>query len=135
MKFFKIGYNGGGGFLLEMGVWFYNGGWLTFKASLYCWQRGANPLILWRPPILHFLPFSNVVHPPKLPCHLQLSPPLSFLLPCFLSWMGDHTTFEVLFYLMIISIYTCQALVVPEGPWCVLYAIRHQVYLGLTHTI
>ena len=44
MKFFKIGYNGGGGFLLEMGVWFYNGGWLTFKASLYCWQRGANPL-------------------------------------------------------------------------------------------
>ena len=24
---------------------------------------------------------------------------------------------------------------VPEGPWCVFYAIRHQAYWGLTHTI
>ena len=24
---------------------------------------------------------------------------------------------------------------VPEGPSCVFYAIRHQVYWGLTHTI
>ena len=47
----------------------------------------------------------------KISCHLQPPPSLFFLLPCFFSWMGDNTTFDVLFYLMIISIYTCQALV------------------------
>ena len=34
-------------------------------------------------------------------------------LSCFFGWMGDHATFDVLFYLRIICIYTCQALV----PW------------------
>ena len=70
----------------------------NFKVSLHSWKRGANAPILLIPP---------------LPCHLQPPPPLLLLLLCFFGWMGDHATFDVLFYLMIIWIYTCQALV----PW------------------
>ena len=81
--------------------------------------------------------FSNFIHPlPLLPCHLQPLPPLFFLLSCFFGWMGDHCTFGLLFYLMIIWIYICLALV----PWyqkdldmCFRHATRHQVYWGLTH--
>ena len=50
---------------------------------------------------------------PRIPCHLQPPPQLFFLLSCFFGWMGDHATFDMLFYLMIIWIYICQALV----PW------------------
>ena len=44
---------------------------------------------------------------------LTLTPvhPPFFLLSCFFGWMGDHTMFDVLFYLMIIWIYTCPPLV------------------------
>ena len=54
--------------------------------------------------------FSNFVHPP-LPCHLQPPPSLFFPLSCFFGWVGDHVTIDVLFYFMIIWIYTCRALV------------------------
>ena len=77
-----------------------------FKVSLQSLQKGA---------ILPTPSFSNFVHPPlppPLPCHLQpLPPPLFTLLSCFFGWMGDHTTFDVSFYLLIICIYTCRALV------------------------
>ena len=49
----------------------------------------------------------------------SLSPPtstptvLSVVLFLLAKWVGDHATFDVLFYLMIIWNYTCQALV----PW------------------
>ena len=48
---------------------------------------------------------------PLLPCHLQPPPQLFFLLSCFFDWLGDHATFDVLFYLMLTWIYTFQALV------------------------
>ena len=41
-----------------------------------------------------------------------LSPSTS-VLSCFFGWRGDHATFYLLFYLMVIWIYTSQALV----PW------------------
>ena len=71
---------------------------------------------------------------PKLstfPCRLQPTPPLLFLLSCFFGWMGDHTTFDVLFYLMILWIYTCWTL----GPWCVFNATRCQVHWNPTHNV
>ena len=135
MRFFKNGCNGGGDrkFLLEMegtrnrGVGFIMGGWGLFKVSLHTWQRGANPPILWRPTLLPtplFFKFCPTHSSPPLPCHLQMPAPLYLLLTCFFGWMGDHATFDVLFYLMI-WIYTYQAL----GPWCVFHATRW----GLTH--
>ena len=120
MKFCKNGYNGGDGkFLLEIGGsqkwggWFYNGredG--KFLKSLYIVGRGVlTPLFYEDSPILPVALLFKCCPPPHLPCHLQPSPSLFFLLSCFFSWMSYHTTFDVLFYLMIISIYTCQALV------------------------
>ena len=50
---------------------------------------------------------------PPTPTHCSLG---SF------SWMGDQRKFDVLFYLIILWIYTCRSLV-PEGPWCVFYVV------------
>ena len=112
MRFFKIGSNGGDGkFLPEMvGGWFYNGGDEKFFVSLLSWQTGS--ILPTPPPPSSFFKFCPTPSP-LLPCHLQPPPQLFFLLSCFFGWMGDHATFDVLFYLMIIWIYTCQALV----PW------------------
>ena len=72
------------------------------------------PLFFKIPPPLYCLPhlFFNFCPTP---------PALFFLLCCFFGWIGDHTTFDELFYLMITWIYTCQALV-SEGPSFVFYA-------------
>ena len=70
--------------------------------------------------------------PPPLPCHLQPLPPLFFLLPCFFGRVGDHATFDVLFYLM--THFKPWYLSV-RRPWYVFYATRHQVYWGLTHDV
>ena len=83
---------------------------------LHSWQRGANPPTLWRPhsPLYCLLSLFQILSnlpPPWLPCHLQPSPPLFFLLSFFFGWIGDHATFDVLFCVMIIWIYTCRALV------------------------
>ena len=88
------------GFIMREGI---------FKVSLHSLQKGA---------ILPTSSFSNFVHPPSLP-HFPVTsnlspPPLFILLSCFFGWMGDHTTFDVPFYLLIICIYTCRALV----PYC-----------------
>ena len=104
-----------------------------FLVSLHSWQRGSNSPFLWRPSYVTYPKLCPTPSPP-LPCHLQPPPQLFFLLSCFFGWMGDHATFDVLFYLIIIWIYTCQALV-PEGPWCVFYAKMSQVYRGLTYVL
>ena len=64
----------------------------------YSWQRGPNPCILWRPPILPTRPFSNFVQL-LLSCHPQTPHPLLFLLSCFFGSMGNQATFNVLLYL------------------------------------
>ena len=56
-------------------------------------------------------PFSNFVQPlPPILC-LQPPPAVLFLLSSFFDWMGGRATFDVLFYLMILYIYTCWALI------------------------
>ena len=78
---------GAGTFLLEMGgrqEWRLAGGFI---------MKDAKFLVS-----LHSCPIPS----PSLPCHLQPRPQLFFLLSCFFGWMGDHATFDVLFYLMII---------------------------------
>ena len=99
-------------------VWFYNGGDGNFLVSLHSWQRRSNlpfyedsPILLTHPPV-SFFKCCATPSPPH-PYHLQPPSQLFFLLFCSFGWMGDHATFDVLFYLMIILIYTCQALV----PW------------------
>ena len=64
----------------------------------------------------------------------ELLLPLFFLLPSFSGWMGDHVTFDVLFYLMIIWIYTCRVwyLSTRRTLICALCK-RRQVYWDLAH--
>ena len=49
--------------------------------------------------------------PTPLSRRTKPSPPLLFLMSFFFDWMDHCATFNVLFYLMILWIYTCQALV------------------------
>ena len=52
-------------------------------------------------------------------------------------WMGDYATFDVLFYLIVKMELHMPSLgtLVPEGPWCVFYSTRRQVYWGLAHIV
>ena len=82
-----------------------------FLKSLYIGGRGVliplfyeDPLYCQLPPFFFFQILSTSLSPPTLI-------PVFFLLSCFFGWMSDLTTFDVLFYLMIIWIYTCWALV------------------------
>ena len=112
-----------------------------FKVCWHSWQRVANPLFLWRPSYIAYPPFLKCCPPthPQHLCHLQSPPPLFFLLPCFFSWMGDHTTHHIWCAILlngnIDPHVSSLGSLVPEGPWYVFSAIRHQIYWGLTHTI
>ena len=113
--------------------------------SFHSWQRGANFPNLWRPlPILPTSPLSNFVHPPP---PNSLSPPtptpivLSVVLFFWLNgWMGDHARFDVFIYCSNLfndnmdQQMSSFSTLVPEGPWCVFYATRHQFYWSLTDT-
>ena len=81
--------------------WFYNerGEKFLVKVPLYC-------LLPSPPSFFKFCPNPF----PRLLCHLQPPLQLFFQLTLFFGWMFDHATFDVLFYLMIIWIYTNQAL-------------------------
>ena len=65
-SYMAIMWEGRGGFLLEMGAKPVMGGSEIFKVSWHSWQRGANPLILWRP---HY-----IAYPPVFKC----CPPRNF---------------------------------------------------------
>ena len=78
-----------------------------FLKSLWIVSRGALTLLFFEDPLYclpghPFIAYSVTSNP---------QPPLLFLLSCFFGWMGNHTTFDALFYLKIIWIYTCQSLV------------------------
>ena len=78
MKFFENGYNGEGWEIFTRnGGEARNGGrWEIFKVSLHSWQRGANPLILWRPPYIAYPPFLKCCPAPLPPTSLlPLTPP------------------------------------------------------------
>ena len=119
MKFSKNGCNGGGG--VFSWNWrkagFGRNGKFLKSFFFHCWQRMLTLLFYEDPPSY----IANPPHPlfkfcPHLPQpHFPVTsfppPPLLFLLPFLFGWMGNHATSDVLFYLMIIWIYTCQALV------------------------
>ena len=64
--------------------------------------------------------------------------PLFFLLFYFFGWMGDHTT-----HIWCVTLLTDNmdlhmwslGTIIPEGPWNVFYANRHQVNWGLTRNV
>ena len=146
-KIFENGCNGGDGkFLLGMGRkpgmgggggLFYNGGNGKFLKSLYTVCRGVlTPLFYEDAPILPTPLFSNFVqhHPlPPLPCHPQPPPPMFFLLPCFFAI--SIVLFAILLNDNMDLHMSSLGTLVSEGPWCVFYATRRQVYRGLIHNV
>ena len=72
-----------------------------------------SPILLT--PLL-FQILSNHLSP--TPCHLQPPPQLFFLLSCFFGWMGDHASFDVLFYYNMNLHITSLGTLVPEVSWC-----------------
>ena len=102
------------------------GGWQLFKVSLSSWKRGYNPPILWRPtlyclpPLFHI--FSNLPSP-----HSHCS----FFL-WLKGWWRHIWCFTLLNDNRDLHMSSLGTLV-PEGHWCLFYAIRRQVYWGLTH--
>ena len=75
----------------------------------HSWQKVPNPLFYQNSAYPTFFKLSNAPFPP---------PPLLFLLHSFTGSLGDHTKFDILFYLMILWIYTCYA---RKTFLCVLY--------------
>ena len=114
-----------------------------FLKSLYIFDKGVitpyfmkTPYIAYPSPFFEFCPPTPPSpHPPHTHTHafpVSSNPHPNALFSCFLGWLGDHATLDVLFYLRIIWIYTSWALI-PEGPWGVFYVTRSKVYWGLTH--
>ena len=105
-------------FLLEMGGkpgMGERGGYVMghgkFLNSLYIVGRGVLTPLFSEDPLYWLPPFFQFCSSLPFPFHLQPHPYCSFCCPISLAKCGDHTTFDVLFYLMIIWIYTCQTLV------------------------
>ena len=110
----------------EWGVWFYNGRLEIFKVFLHSWQRGANPLILWRPPILPICPFSNFIHPlPHFPVtsnpHLHCSFCCNVSLPEWVMGWSYHIWCAILLNDNVDLHMSSLGSLVPEGPWYVCF--------------
>ena len=100
------------------------GGWDIFKVPLHSLQRGANPSYFIKTPYIASSPlFKFCPTPPPLPCQPP-TPTLSVLSVVLFLWLNGwsrHIWFAITLVL--------------EGPWCVFYATRRQVYRGLTHNV
>ena len=94
------------------------GGWEVFEVSLHSWQRCANP------------PYFMKI-PPKLPTPTALS----VVLFLWLNGWSCHIWFAILLNDNMDLHMSSLGTMVPEGPWCVFYATRHQVYWGLTQGV
>ena len=68
---------------------------------------------------------------------LKPPPPLLFLFPCFFNWnvWSCHIWCIILLDNIMDPHMSSVVTLVPEGPWCVFYAIKCQVYWGLTRTV
>ena len=72
-------------------------------------QKVPNTVHVMKTPYIAYPTFLKFWLTP-LPCCLQPSPPLLFLMSCFFDSTGDCAIFHVLLHLMILWIYKCPAL-------------------------
>ena len=88
-----------------------------WEVSLHSWQRGANPLISWRPPTLPMSPsFFKILSKNPPPTPTSRSPPtltptaLYLVMFLWLNKWSCHIWLMCYFtYYLIIWVYTCQA--------------------------
>ena len=95
----------------------------------HSWQKGVNPTIMWRPPY--------IAYPPPLFPILSNSTPTALPVVLFL-WLNEwscHIRCTILLNDNMDLHMSSLGTAVPEGPWCVFFATRHQVYWGMTHHV
>ena len=106
----------------------------------HSWQRISKPTPYFLPHYFVYpstsATFSNVVQPPTLPRCLSLHPfrffvVLFLLVNCWLSHIRCANLLNGILGLHMLILST----LVPEGPCCVFYATRRQVYWGMTHNV
>ena len=100
----------------KWGVGFIMGGWEIFEVALHSWQMGASS-------------FTSL--PPATPAPIAIS---AVLLLRLNGW--SHHVWCAIFLnddrdLHMLNLGT----LLLEGPWCMVYAVRSQVYWGLTHNV
>ena len=105
-----------------------------FLKSLYI--VSPKPLILWKPLIYCLaLPFSNPPHP-HFPVNSNLHSHCSFCCHVSLAeWWSYHIWSAFLLTDNMDLYISSFGTLLPEGPWCVFYATRRQVYWGLTSVL
>ena len=143
MRFFKNGCNGWEWkFLLEIGGrrvgWFYNGRDGKFLKSLCIVSRGLQTPIFYEDPLYCLPPpFFQIIPPP--PTSLSLPTPnpsvLYVVLFLWLNGLSRHIWCSILLNDNMDLRMSSLGTLVLEGPWCVFYATRRQVYGGLTHNV
>ena len=104
--------------------------------SLHSSLRGAKPPFYEDPSYVAFPLFWNFVQPHPLPCLLQPHSHCSSVV-LFL-WQNEwsrHTWCAILLNDNTDLHMSSLGTLVPEGPWCVFYVTRRQVYWGLTHNV
>ena len=75
---------------------------------------------------------------PQFPVTSNLHPNCSFCSPVSFGWVGGwsrHIWCAILLNDNMELHMSSLGTLVPEGPWCVFYATRRQVYWGLTHNV
>ena len=116
---------------------------LNSKVSLHSWRRAANPVILWRPPLLPnpYPIFKFCLPPPSVfkSLHRHLQPPLPSVLSVFMFlWLNGwsrHIWWTILLNDNMDLYMSILGALVPEGLWCVFHETRRQVYWSLTHSV
>ena len=101
----------------------------------HSWQRGPNPLFYEDPFYIVYLPFFKFC-PTPYPATTNHHPTdLPVVLFYWLNrWLCQIWCAILLTDIMNLHMSSLVTLVL-EGPWCVVYATRHQVYWGLTHNV
>ena len=111
------------------------GNWNS-RASIIVGKRVLTP-ILWRPPILPtpFFRFCPTSPTPSLSSPTPTLTALSFVLFLWLNWQSHHIWCATLINDDMDLHMSSFGTLVPEGPWYMFYALRCQVYWGLTHMV
>ena len=117
---------------------------MTFCKISHSCQRGPNPPILRRPLLYCLPPFfpilSNPNPPFTLPVYSTPIPPppapnaLSIFLFLWLNGWSHHIWCAILLNDIMDLHISSLSTFVPEGPWCVFYATRHQFSDLISHT-
>ena len=115
------------------------------KSKVHSWQRGPKPPYSIKTPLYYLpTPFFKFFSPPSPPPHPpSLFPVNSKPYPhCFFCCLASLAEWVIMPHWWAILLNDTMDLhmsslgtLVTEGPWCVFYATKCQVYWGLTHNV